>query len=68
MPGLAAHNQSRLRQRTQIGLDSKRVLYKAFDAKLSAAFATIDGLSATKDDYYRKVVEVLCAEVVLQAS
>ncbi len=34
-----------------------------FDAKLDAAFATIDESTATKDDYCRKVVNVLCDEV-----
>ena len=35
----------------------------AFDAKLDAAFATIDEFAATKDDYCRKVVNVLCDEI-----
>ena len=35
----------------------------AFDAKLDAAFATIDEFAATKEDYCRKVVNVLCDEI-----
>ena len=35
----------------------------AFDVKLGAAFATVDEHSATKDDYCRKVVDVLRDEV-----
>ena len=35
----------------------------AFDAKLDAAFATIDETVAKKEDYCRKVVDVLCDEV-----
>ena len=34
-----------------------------FDAKLDAAFASIDEFAATKDDYCRKVVNVLCDEM-----
>ncbi len=35
----------------------------AFDAKLDAAFATLDEFAATKEDYCRKVVNVLCDEI-----
>ena len=33
-----------------------------FDAKLDAAFAAMDVATATKDDYRKFVVEVLCGE------
>ena len=34
-----------------------------FDAKLDAAFAAMDVATATKDDYRKSVVEVLCGDV-----